>query len=344
MLGMQLSLWQVDAPHGETARPRTRHITISQGDELAQRALRERLAARAQRFEDNAHAQRTRDSYQADWDAFESWCAAQGRAALPASVETLRLYLTQLADRGLKVSTIRHARKSIGLAHGHAGVPRPDRDARIRALERGMGRELGTREEGVDALLEHELARAVGTLRDSPRDDRDRAVLLIGFAGAFRAGELAGLDLDSYQPTPAGVRIFVRRSKDDPLGRGAHVDIPRGTSPDTCPVEALRIWVGRVGRPSGPLFRVVYGAQIEPQRMSARAVARAVQRLTERAGIEGRFGAHSLRSGLATSASARGCTTREIAVHGRWRDERSVGRYIQEARITNRRNVAEGLL
>jgi hypothetical protein len=103
---------------------------------------------------------------------------------MPASLDTLRRYLTCLALRGRKVSTIRHARKSIGLVHAHAGVARPDQDARIRALEHGMGRELGTREEGVDALLHHELARAVSVLRSSPRADRDRAVLLLGCAGA----------------------------------------------------------------------------------------------------------------------------------------------------------------
>ncbi|MDB4987742.1 MAG: integrase family protein, partial [Myxococcaceae bacterium] len=272
------------------------------------------------------------------------WCAATERTALPATYETLRLYLTHLAQLGRKVSTIRHARKSIGLAHAHAGVPRSDQDARIRVLERGIGRELGVREEGVAPLLEHELARVIASLKNSPRDDRDRALILLGFAGAFRASDLASLDMDSLRFSPAGVRVFLRRSKEDQLGRGAHTDVPCGDNLDTCPVDALRAWIGRVGRPNGPLFRVVYGAQIEHQRISTRAVARAVQRATTHAGLEGHYAAHSLRSGLAASAYAHGSTEREIQAHGRWKDRRSLDRYIDVERIAGRRNVAQRLL
>jgi site-specific recombinase XerD len=296
-------------------------------------------------FERNAYADATRRNYQRDWNAFVAWCHPQELCALPAAVDTLRRYLAHLATSGYAYSTIRHARSSIGLAHAHARLPRPDEDERIRMLERGIARAQGGREVGVQALLEHEVAQAAAALGEGVHADRDRALLLLGFAGAFRASDLAGLDMDSYRMLPdGGVRIRLRRSKEDALGNGSYTDVPKGMRAETCPVAALRVWAAQVGRASGPLFRVVSGARITHERISTRAVARAVQRATARAGLEGHFAAHSLRSGLATSAYAAGATEREIQAHGRWKDRRSLDRYIHVERLPRGRNVAAGLL
>lgn len=319
---MQLALW--DEPNSAAlanpARARHRDVVGAEVYKLPTRAAKAPAAATspsaartvdeleeaAQRFEREAYAEATRRNYQRDWDGFARWCEEQGAHALPASVETLRRYLAHLAESGRAYSTIRHARSSIGLAHKHAGLPRPDDDARIRMLERDIARQRGGREIGVHALLDHELAQAVAALGNGPLADRDRALLLVGFAGAFRASDLVGLDMDSVRFSAEGVRIFLRRSKGDPLGRGAYTDIPRSENLESCPVEALSAWIARVGRPAGPLFRVIYGARIEHERISTRAVARAVQRATARAGLHGHFAAHSLRAGLATSAYCRG--------------------------------------
>lgn len=276
--------------------------------------------------------------------AFERWCLATGAVALPAATRTLELYLTHLAELGRRPSTIRRARIAIGLAHSHAGLPRPDQHARIRTLERGIGRVHGSREEGAPPLLEHELARAVRTLGDSPREDRDRAMLLVGFAGAFRSSELAGLRIEHVTFDAEGLVLLLPRSKEDQLGHGTHTRIPFGTNEETCPVEALKRWIARIGRPAGPLFRVIRGAIIEHERIHPRAVDRALKRAVARAGLDGDYSSRSLRVGLATSASAHGATRREIQLHGRWPDPRSVDRYIHIERVPGRRNVAEGLL
>jgi integrase len=225
------------------------------------------------------------------------WCAEAKVSALPADVDTLRCYLAHLRKLGRKVSTIRFIRTSIGLMHEHSGQPRPDRTARTREVERGMAKVDGGREEGATPLLEHDLARIIAPLDDSPRDVRDRAMLLLGFAGAFRSAELAALRVDDLTFHPDGVRVRVARSKEDQLGMGAYTQIPRGAHPQTCPVDALGRWMGIMGRPAGPLFRVIEGAQIEHQRVSERAVSRAVQRACARAGLEGRYSSHSLRKG-----------------------------------------------
>jgi site-specific recombinase XerD len=314
------------------------------GELPARRFDLRRLEARAARYVNDAHAPNTRRAYQHDWQAFAAWCDGRALVALPASSDTLALYLTHLAERGLRASTIRRARIAVGLAHAHAGAPRPDRDARLRALERGIGRTHGTREEGAPPLLGAALARAVASLGDAPRDARDRALLLLGFAAALRASELAGLNIADVTFSEQGVGVAVRRSKEDQLGKGAHTLVPYGASAATCPVRALQAWLARVGRPAGPLFRVVTGATIEHQRISTRCVTRAVQRAVARAGVNGHYSSHSLRAGLATDAYAHGATPREIQLQGRWQDVRSVERYIRMECVPGRRSVVEGLL
>jgi integrase len=303
-----------------------------------------RLEDLVELYERQAHAERTRAIYQSDWSLFERWCVARGFSALPTSTETLCQYLAFMAgELGRKASTIRRARCSIGLAHAHAGLPRPDAHARVRALERGIGRTHGARAEGAQPLLQEHLAPVVRRLGSDARDVRDRALILLGFAGAYRAGDLVRLDIEHLTFSAGFVRVLLLRSKEDQLGEGAHTDIPSGMCIETCPVDALRAWIGRVGRPAGPLFRGVSGPRIEHQRISTRCVSRAVQRATERAGLDGHFSAHSLRSGLATSAYASGATEREIQAHGRWKDRRSLDRYIHVSRMPGRTNVASGL-
>ncbi len=188
------------------------------------------LAAQAEHYVQEAHSGRTRKAYRSDWLAFETWCAANGALALPASPGTLELYLTHLAGLGRKASTIRRARIAIGLAHGHAGQARPDQNARIRTLERGIGRVHGAREEGAVPLLQDQLATVVAVLGCSLRDERDRAMLLLGFAGAFRASELAGLDVTDVTFNTHGLVIDVRHSKEDHLGLGKRTEIPFGSA------------------------------------------------------------------------------------------------------------------
>ena len=239
--------------------------------------------------------------------------------------------------------TIRRARKSIGLAHAHAGLPRPDQDARIRSIEFSIGRKLGSREEGARPLLLEELEQLLRTLRSSPRDDRDRAVLLVGWAGAFRASELCAMRLEHVRSTQDGIYLFLPQSKEDRLRKGDEVWIRPSPDRARCPVEALRDWLARVGRPAGPLFRRVHGATIEHAPICERTITRIVQRAAAAAQLEGEFSAHSLRSGYATSAKERGVDPIDIQAHGRWKS-RSFTRYIDVTRTPTGRRAAAGVL
>ena len=252
----------------------------------------------------------------------------------------------------------RSGRAVAGQPGPNGGAARPDHDVQIRTVERGIARTHGSKEEGADALLATDMPKLVATLRGGPHDERDRALILLGFAGAFRASELVGLNIEQLNfslhaaagttggssTMAGGVRVYVARSKEDQLGHGAFVDIPRGHSAATCPVRALESWLARVGRPCGPLFRVVHGTVVEHQRMHVGAVSRAVQRACLRAGMVGDYSAHSLRVGLATSARMAGAPIEAIQRHGRWQHRRSVERYFRLEPAYQTNNPAQGLL
>jgi site-specific recombinase XerD len=343
---MQLALFDAvnnQAKHAGTVRAAERGVdakTERARKKLATTKLDERVHA----YTEAAHAANTKRAYRSDWAAFEAWCRARAECAMPASSSTLARYLAFLADSGKKASTIRRARVAVGLAHGWAGELRPDKDVTIRTVERGIARTHGAREEGADALLAADLPKLMKAFRGGPHDDRDRALVLLGFAGAFRSAELVGLNIERLEFRAEGLRVFVERSKEDQTGKGAFVDVPRGERDETCPVRAVGTWIARVGRPSGPLFRVVRGTVIEHQRMHAGAVSRAVQRAAARAGLHGDYSAHSLRVGLATSARMAGASLEAIQRHGRWLHRRSVERYFRADVIYESLNPARGLL
>lgn len=304
------------------------------------------LRAVADRYAETAAAERTRTARAADWNAFEAWCNAHALRALPAEIDTLRCYLAALAQRGLRASTIRRARCSIGLHHEQHGLPRPDQTCRTRQVERGIARTIGTREIGATPLLAHDLAHLVDGLDDATaRSARDRVLLLLGFGGGFRTSELAALRVEDLVITELGVRVLVRRGKEDPLGRGKYTTVPRGTNTASCPIRALEHWLEHLGRPlEGLLFRRIDGARIRPCAMGERAVSRAVQRAAARAGLRGKYSSHSLRAGLCTSAYVAGKTIREIADHCRMDCPQTVYRYLHPERVPGRPNVAAGLL
>lgn len=301
------------------------------------------LQAAVTEFVQQARADATRKAYNFDWNSFTTWCKAHGEQALPASPATLALYLAQLAQLGRKYSSIKRARTAIGQVHAAAGLDRPDRDPRIRVLERGIGRSIGTREHGAPPLCVPELARAVATLRDSVRDVRDRALLLLGFVCGYRSSDLVTLDVEHIQLEDSALKVFLPRSKEDQLGSGRSTRIPAAENPALCPVRALQRWLELGTHQTGPLFREIRGAQIRPARMHPRAVTRAVQRATQRAGIAGGYSSHSLRAGLATSADAQGHSLRAIQQHVGWRDARTPTRYIDPSR-GDARSVVVGLL
>jgi len=297
-------------------------------------ATLDELGDQARAFLDAARSENTHRAYRADWAHFTAWCADRALAPLPAAPDTLALYLTAQAGV-LKASTLQRRLVAIAQAHRAVHQPTPTEDAGVRSVWRGIRRRVGTAQVGKAALLVDDVKAMVGALSETTAGVRDRALLLLGFAGAFRRSELVALDVADVEITREGAIVTIRRSKTDQEGEGQKVGIPRGKHPGTCPVRALTAWLDQLDADSGPIFRAVDRlGRIRATRLSDRDVARIVKRAAAAAHLDPeRFAGHSLRAGLATSAAIAGVEERQIMAQTRHRSVTVARRYIRDGSL-----------
>jgi len=209
------------------------------------------LAERARSFAVASRSPATLDAYASDWRHFAAWATEHDVDALPAAPETVVLYITSMVD-DFKPSTISRRLSAISVAHQHAGYDSPTQHATVRSVMSGIRRTQGVAPRQVAPATIGEIRKMVARLDDTTIGIRDRAVLLLGFAGAFRRSELTALDLDDLTHTPEGLLVTVRSSKSDQEGKGDTKAIPFGTDPETCPVRAATAWIEAAGIDSGP--------------------------------------------------------------------------------------------
>ncbi len=300
----------------------------------SQLARLRRTAEQAQDFAGRARAPNTIKAYRSDWSHFEAWAFEHGLEVLPADPRTLVLYLTECAG-WLKASTIGRRLSSISQAHKAAGHSSPTKDALVQATWAGIRRTIGTAEKGKAPIRTADLRRMVEDLAPTLRGRRDRALLVLGFAGGFRRSELVGLDVNDLEETADGVVVTIRRSKTDQEGQGRQVGIPYGSNPLTCPVRALRTWLDASALEQGPLFRAVdrYD-RVGTGRLSDKTVALVIKRQAVAAGLDpSRLAGHSLRAGLATSAAAAGVSERVIMDQTGHRSVAVLRKYIREGSL-----------
>lgn len=297
--------------------------------------------ARANEYIAHSKAGNTLRAYRADWQHFMSWCDAQGVESLPATAETVGGYLAELATSGLKVSTIQRRLSAISQAHELKGYDSPTKERTVRTVMQGIRRVHGTAQKGKTPAVTNDVRQMVESLPDSLLGVRDRVMLLVGFAGAFRRSELVGLDVSDLEFTPEGVRITLGHSKTDQEGQGRVVGIPYA-SPAMCPVRSLEAWLGKSGITEGPIFRSVnrHGKML-PSRLTAQVVAHVVKRTAEKVGLDPtRYAGHSLRSGHATAAAKAGVSERVIMNQTGHRSVNMVRKYIRNASVFHENSAA----
>jgi site-specific recombinase XerD len=243
----------------------------------------------------------TRRAYAQQWAAFAAYCVAADVAAMPAHPATVADYLATLADKGCATSTAQLVRSAIGYMHKSQGVASPTTAPAVQATMIGIKTTLGMMQRKVDALGLHGLHLVVAELGGSAGDLRDRALLLLGFGGAFRRSELVALTVADLAPTAGGLDVTIRRSKTDQTGAGRVVAVPYGSAADVCAVRAVQAWIAAAGIADGAIFRSVdRHGNVAAAGLTGGAVARIVKARCAAAGLDAdRYSGHSLRAGLA---------------------------------------------
>ena len=267
---------------------------------------------RATSYNRAARSSRTRDEYARDWADFEAYCQSRGLSALPGDPRTVARYVASLGAR-LKISTIRRRVVSISQVHQERGLEPPTRHKIVREVITGIANTHGGAPQKKSALTLDLLHAAILVIDDATlKGTRDRALLLLGFAGALRRSELAALDVADLAFDRRGLTVTLRRSKTDQGGSGREIAISSVDVAALCPVRALRRWLDAAQIAEGPVFRTfalprgrrnTASDTLKSQRIDGRDVARILQRVTMRAHVDGDFAAHSLRAGFITSAA-----------------------------------------
>lgn len=303
-----------------------------------------RMEEEAKALIDEAKSPATRRAYRSAWAAFESWCQSVGRASLPATPATVAMYLAHLVEARKKVSTIAKALAAISHAHWVSHLPSPRRSPEVKEAMSGARRRIGVAPVKKTAAVMPLLERMVDTCGADLRGARDRAILLLGFAGGFRRSELVSLDVEDIESDARGLRVRLRRSKTDQEGAGTTVGVPsqRGKY---CPVAATNDWIECACLEGGPVFRAIdRWDHISDTRLTPGVVATLVKSYCVRVGLDPAvFAAHSLRSGMITTAAMNKRSDRSIMKQSRHKDVKTFYGYIQDATVFDD-NALTGLM
>jgi integrase len=241
----------------------------------------------------------------------------------------------------LKPGTIHRRLNAIAEAHKAAGYESPTHDPVVRNTMKGIRRTVGTAPVQKAAALTADIVAMIDQTDAGIIGVRDAALVLLGFAGAFRRSELVCLNVEDCAFTRDGLTVTLRRSKTDQEGAGRKVGIPYGSNPATCPVRRVQDWLAQIA--SGPLFRSINRAgQVQPNRLSGIDVARILKKLASRAGLDPtRFAGHSLRAGHATAAAIAGASERSIMAQTGHRSLPMVRRYIRDGNLFRENSAAK---
>jgi len=284
----------------------------------------------ARRYAAEARADSTLRCYASAWREFEQF--ARG-GELPASPQTVIAYITALADSGAAVSTIGVKLAAVSFRHTLAKLVDPAGDQDVQLVMAGIRRMLGTHQAKKSPILLGDLRAMVAAL-DTRRlqGKRDKALLLLGWAGAFRRSELVALDVADLAFS-AGMRVTIRRSKTDQEGEGMVKFIPLINDRQLDPTLALKAWIDAAGIVSGPVFRrVSRWGRVGPDRLTSRSVGDIVKLAVRRVGLDHHlFSGHSLRIGFVTACALAGQESRNIMAQTGHKSEVIMRGYIQDA-------------
>ena len=274
----------------------------------------------------NSKSPNTLRAYESDYRDFSSFCIKNNFNPLPADPKILSLYLTNLSQTS-KFSTLKRRIASISVIHKLKGHYIDTKHPIIMENLLGIKRQKGSNQKAKKPILINDLKTIIDVINKvntkENRKLRDKALILVGFAGGFRRSELVALEHEDIEFVREGVKIFVRRSKTDQSGEGMTKAIPSFDNSLYCPVVQLQNWIYELKSRKGKVFSI-----------SDKSVALIIKKYANLAGLDGsKYAGHSLRSGFATSTAESGAEERNIMAMTGHKTTQMVRRYIQEANL-----------
>jgi site-specific recombinase XerD len=275
----------------------------------------------------HSKSKNTQKSYAADWKHFTEWCEKNDRSPLPTDTGTICLYLSDLAETH-KYSTIRRRLSSINQAHRFKKYLPPSRQIEVQSLMEGIKRQIGSQQEPKKALMLQVLPDLIEKIDTTTLiGKRDKAMILLGFALASRRSELVSINLEDLQLNEFGMDVRIRetKTKNDDLIKGVVF-----THNEFCPVTASQEWIQAAEITTGALFRSIDRHGNVKDRLGDKSVATILKKYIVELGMDTKdFAAHSLRSGLSTSAAMMGMTEIAIMKQTGHKTREMVDRYVQ---------------
>jgi integrase len=283
----------------------------------------EHLTEPARGYVGAATSANTRRAYASDWKHFAAWCRRQNLLPLPPEPQIVGLYIAACASGNVtrekkpnSVSTIERRLSSLSWNYAQRGHPLNRRDRHIATVIADIRNTHEQPPVQKEAVMPQDIIAMLETLdQGTLRGIRDRAMLLVGFAGGLRRSEIVGLDMkkDQTQDGRGWVEILDKGLLVTLRGKTGlrEIELGRGSSDATCPTAALEMWLKLAKIAHGPLFRRVTnkGKSVGSNRLNDQEVARLVKRAVLAAGVRGdltegeraqKFSGHSLRAGLAS--------------------------------------------
>jgi len=266
------------------------------------------------------------------WNIYPEGRTVQGPPHFRTREKAVAAYIAAEAQTA-KPSTIGRRVAAIRYAHKLAGIQTPTDAEGVKATMRGIRRTFGGARNKKAPAVAAKMLGMVATAPDSLAGLRDRALLLLGFAGAFRRSELVALDVADIEETETGLLVTIRHSKTDQERQGVSIAIARGDI--ACPVKALRAWLDAAGIEAGPIFRPIDKAgTVRGSRLTCRSVANTVKAYAGRAGFDAStFSGHSLRSGFLTSAAGKGASIFKMMDVSRHKSVDTLRGYVRDAEL-----------
>jgi len=274
----------------------------------------------------NSKAPNTLRAYQADFKDFSGFCVKNGLNSMPTEPKILSIYLTNLSKTS-KYSTLKRRIASISMIHKMKGHYLDTKHPIIMENLHGIKRIKGTSQKAKKPILIRDLKQIINAIHQYNQSEnkkfRDKAIILIGFSGGFRRSELVNITYDDIEFVNEGVKIFIKKSKNDQSGEGMTKAIPYFDNKTFCPVVNLKNWINYKKIKSGKIFDI-----------SDKNVSLIIKKYASLSGLNpNKYGGHSLRSGFATSTAESGAEERNIMAMTGHKTTQMVRRYIQEANL-----------